>query len=223
MIGVLFGVNILLALGIGLTTAMLQNYFNKIEKSLTIYGNPKAYKPQSHIAFIDGLIEKFRNLAEADEEVVEPEYIIQERFSKEKIGVFSYQKVHRLATKGKVMVWGVLAIQMMIELMSKMPGQSISDFIYIVGSTLICMLITLIDVVKNVSEQKNKLVEKIKEYIFNTYPNELDQRHKQKAYQELMEKLDHLEFEPVDQEDKQEEWLAEEDIKTLLQELDKEA
>lgn len=228
MIGFLFGVNIVLALGVGLTTAMLQNHFNKIKNSLSIYANPKAYKPESNIAFISNLIEYFKSTAECDDELLDIQSIIYDRFTEEKIGAFPYLVVQAIAIKGKFIIWGVLAIQIMIEFMSTHPGESITDFIYIVSSTLICMVVTLADVIKSIHEQRMQLIENVQNYILEIYPNELAKRRKNKAYQELLEKLDRIESEQgglfqKEQEEEEVHWLAENDIKAFLQEMDKEA
>ncbi|MGL4798299.1 MAG: hypothetical protein ACRCWY_02715 [Cellulosilyticaceae bacterium] len=232
MIGMLFGVNILVALSVGLTMTMLQNHFSKIKKSTYIYGDPKAYKPYSDIAFIDSIIEQVRGIAEKDEEdesLEDMANLINQKLMTEKIGVFKYQVVARIAMQGKYLIWIVLIGQIILEMTSKKPGESISDFIYIVGSTLLCMLVTLAGVVNNLTDQKTALIEEIQQYILDTYPRQREKRHKQNELREILDRMDRVAFnaesaESEQLESEQEELhLAEEDIKIFLRALDKEA
>lgn len=226
MIGVLFGINTMLALAVAFATTMLQNHFSKIEKSIEIYHNPKAYKTESEIAFIRDLTEKYQKACETGEsEYIDVEAMIQVAFYKKKVGKFSYQSVQNVAIKSKLLMWGIACAQIVLEILSTKPGQSIPHFIFIVMSTVLCIMITLLSIFKGVNEEKEQLFIKIQDYIRNTYPTELKWKEKQKDVKALLDKIEKLEAELEEyQSDKkvstQEKQIKEEDIKMLLNHID---
>lgn len=226
MIGILFGINTMLALAVAFATTMLQNHFSKIEKSIEIYHNPKAYKTESEIAFIRDLTEKYQKAYQTGEsEYIDVEAMIQVAFYEKKVGKFSYHTVQNIAVKSKLIMWAVLCIQIVLEILSMNPGQSIPHFIFIVMSTVLCILITLIGIFKGVIEEKEQLFIKIQDYIRNTYPTEIKWKEKQKDVKELLDKIDKLEAElehyQMNQEvPSKEKQIKEEDIKMLLNKID---
>lgn len=230
MIGGLFFANAVLAGIILFTTSMLQNHFSKLEKSISIYTDNKAYKSQQDIQFISKLIDRYKALNAEEVKSLDIETMILKALYEEKIGKFEYLHVQSIALQGKGLMWAILVIQITFEILGNNPGQSIAHFIYIVASTFLCILITLIGVVKSILEQKNKLLIKLQDYIANTYPAELSWKTKQKNIKELLSKIEKLENQLEsyqNKEDAQEETeeeqlnkLKEDDIKSLLEKLD---
>ena len=231
MIGVLLGINVLLSFLIVLTTAMVQNHFKKIEKSLAIYADPKAYKPHSQIAFIDGVKTKIQACDLESAKIETIERIIQKEFYQQKVGSFQYTTIEKIATKSKLLMWVVLAGQIALEVMAERPGSSMMHFSWIIISALLCLCFLLVGVIKNITEQREQFFKTIEDYIINIYPTEISKRNKSKDYIALLEKLDALTLEPdevgVTQEPVVEvgveAHLKEEDIQQFLHHLDKNA
>ncbi|WP_053982477.1 hypothetical protein [Niameybacter massiliensis] len=226
MIGVLFGINALLALIVTFTTRMLQNHFEKINKSIQVYLNPKAYKTESEIDFIRNLIDKYQRVFEAQNgENIEVETMVQNAFYEKRIGRFSYITIQNIALKSKLVMWGVLSIQVFIEILSKSPGSSIKNFIFIIASTILCLIISLMGVIKNIVEEREQLFIKIQDFMINTYPSEMKWKDKQKDVKALLARIEELEAELEqyhmgNEKLPQATQINEEDIKILLSKID---
>lgn len=201
MISVLFGVNVLICIITFLTTSMLQNHFNKIHRSMVIYLDNRAYRPNSEVSFVNKVLSRYQELSSnrTEEEAIVPhidvEVMIYNALYEEHIGKFSYLGVQSMATRGKVVMWAILVIQIALEIMGGQPGRSVVNFIFIVASTLICMIVTLYSIIKSVPEKRQQLVVKVHDYIVNTYPVDLLERTKQQEIKELMERIQKLEGE----------------------------
>lgn len=226
MIGVLFGINTMLALAVAFTTTMLQNHFNKIDRSMQVYLNPKAYKTESDTAFIRNLIDKYQKAYKAQDGVyIDLEAMIQVAFYGKKVGKFSYAVVQNIAIKSKLVMWGILFVQIAFEILSVAPGQSIPKFFFIVSSIILCVIITFLGILKNINEEREQLFVKIQDYIKNTYPAEMNGKDKQKDVKALLEKIEKLEAElEAYQGDSemtvQNKKIKEADIKMLLSKID---
>lgn len=226
MIGVLFGINTMLALAVAFTTTMLQNHFNKIQRSMQIYLNSKAYKTESDIAFIRDLIDKYQKAYKAQNGTnIDVEAMIQVAFYEKKIGKFPYAIVQNINIKSKLVMWGILFVQISFEILSRTPGQSIPNFIFIVSSTILCVIITFLGILKSVNEKREQLFVQIQDYITNTYPTEMNWVDKQKDVKVLLERIEKLEAElEAYQEDStipaKEKQIKEADIKMLLSKID---
>ncbi|MEF9958822.1 MAG: hypothetical protein RR448_03975 [Niameybacter sp.] len=226
MIGVLFGINTVLALIVAFTTRMLQNHFEKINKSIQVYLNPKAYKTESDITFIRKLIEKYQRIYEAqDGENIEVETMIQTAFYETRIGRFSYITIQNIALRCKLIMWTILFVQVCIEILSKAPGRSISNFILIIASTVLCLIVALMGVFRNIIEEREQLFIKVQDFIVNTYPTELKWKDKQKDIKALLARIEELETELEayhigDQKIQQDPHIKENDIKILLSQID---
>ena len=226
MIGVLFGINALLALIVTFTTRMLQNHFEKINKSIQVYLNPKAWETESEIDFIRNLIDKYQRVFEAQNgENIEVETMVQNAFYEKRIGRFSYITIQNIALKSKLVMWGALSIQVFIEILSKSPGSSIKNFIFIIASTILCLIISLMGVIKNIVEEREQLFIKIQDFMINTYPSEMKWKDKQKDVKALLARIEELEAELEqyhmgNEKLPQATQINEEDIKILLSKID---
>ena len=226
MIGVLFGINVLIALIIIFATTMLQNHFKKLEKSIMIYHNPKVYKTGSDIAFIRDLMEKYEKAYELGEcKKVDLPSMIQASFYEKKVGKFPYYQVQSIALKGKWVMWFVFSIQVLLGVLSSDTQHMTLNSIFVVASGLIGFIITLLGVFKGIPEQREQLFIKLQDYIMNAYPTEMKYLEKQKDVKVLLDKIEKLEGEleeyrqanmPIEAEKS----LREEDIKKVLNQID---
>lgn len=230
MIGALFIINTVVALVIGFTMSMLKNHFSRIEKSMEIYDNPKIYKTKSDTEFIGELIERYKKLDQVAKKTIDIDTMIEASFYKQKIGKFSYLAVQNVATKGTVIIWIILATQIGLEVLSPIPGSSITNFICIVSNTLICLLLTLAHVFKGINDQKSHLFVKIRDYILNIYPASIAEKDHQKDMKALLDRIQKLETELENYQgesaagqDDDANSLHEEDIKVFLEKLNNES
>lgn len=196
MIGILFGINTGLALIVSFTTSMLQNHFNKISRSVDIYLNPKAYKPESEIAFIRDLIEKYEFIYHTrEDETIEVATMIKNVFYKLKIGKFSYIAIQNIAVQSKFLMWALLCAQILMQIFNPVQERFISHLILIIASGLLCGLVTLMGILKNVVEQRKALFIKIEDFLVNVYPTQMKWKDKQKDVQVLLSRIEALETE----------------------------
>ncbi|MEG1829318.1 MAG: hypothetical protein RR309_07850, partial [Cellulosilyticaceae bacterium] len=103
-----------------------------------------------------------------------------------------YTKVQSIANKGKIVMWGMLIIQIGLELLKGVEAYSKIGFILIIANSLLCMLITLIGVIKGILEERERLTIKLADYIVNTYPAEIEWQREQKNIKELKSEVEHL-------------------------------
>lgn len=168
---------------------------------MVIYLDTKAYKPNSEVSFITKVLKRYQELSrnQTAEQAIVPhidvEVMIHKALYEENIGKFSYLGVQSIAIKGKVIMWAILIVQIALEIMSGQPGRSVVNFIFIVGSTMLCMVVTLYSIVKSVLDKREQLVVKVHDYVVNTYPVDLLERTKQQEIKELMERIQKLEDE----------------------------
>ena len=226
MIGVLFGINVLLALIIIFATTMLQNHFKKLEKSIAIYHNPKVYKTGSDIAFIRDLMEKYQKTYELGESrQVDLVSMIQAAFYEKKVGKFPYYRVQNIALKGKWFMWFVFSMQVLLGVLSTDTKRTTLNIIFVAASGLICFTVTLLGVFKGIPEQREQLLIKLQDYMANTYPTEIKGLERQKDVKVLLDKIEKLEDELEEYRQastrvKSEKTIREEDIKKVLNQID---
>lgn len=223
MIGILLGVNVLIATSVILATAMILNYFKVIEKGTNLYLNQKAYAPFRQIKFIKDLLERYKML-QLQGATIDLENMIKVYLYKQKIGKFKYLMVQSIAGKGKYMMWGILSLQIIIEVLGEHPGTSNLQFIFIVTSAMQCLFVTLSHVVINIEDKREECVLKLRDYILHTYPMKKKNLEKQEV-KIFMEALDvEIDEQLLRQEEKTEMYeLNEEDIRHLIQQFDKNA
>ena len=219
---VLFFINVIGAFVVLLSTSMLQNHFHKIEHSMEIYNSTKTYKPESQINFITKVLEKYREVRTIESDMMNVEAMITNLLYQEKIGHFNFLKVYSIATKGKIMLWSVLVGQVTIELIVNISKGSIVNFSFIIANTILCMLITLAQIIKAIDDKKEHLVVKVNDYITNTHPLENAFKERDDKIKELMGKLEQLEQQELDKPigvkpcQEEREGLREEDIIELI-------
>lgn len=193
MVTALFFVNVIGAFVVLLSTSMLQNHFRKIEHSMEVYNNAKCYKPESQISFLIKVIERYKEVRAVEADMMNVEAMITNTLYEEKIGHFSFLKVYSIATKGKVLLWGVLVGQVVIELIINNGSGTLADFSFIIANTILCMVITLAQIMKAIADKKEHLIVKINDYIINIDPAEKALKEKNNKIKELMGRLEQLE------------------------------
>lgn len=92
-------------------------------------------------------------------------------------------------------MWGVFLCQIGLDLLTMRRGNTQIDFIIIIASALLCMIISLVGIIKSVPEEETKLIIKLEDYIVNTYPAEMQWQKKEKNIKNLEEKVQKLEQE----------------------------
>lgn len=193
MIGVLLAINIGISFIILLAISMIRNHFKKIDRSMRIYADKKTYKSKSDTLFLDSLIEKYRVIVGYNKNNnIDVQMMIHKSFCEENIGRFKYTGVQSIANKGKIVMWGVLISQIGLELLKGVASYSKISFAMIIANSLICMLITLIGVIKGIPEEREKLIIELTDYIVNTYPAELEWQREQKNIKELKSEVEQL-------------------------------
>lgn len=193
MIGLLLAINIVLSFIILLATSMIQNHFKRIDRSMEIYADKKIYKSRSDTLFLDILLEKYKLIVGYNKNSnVDMAMMIHKAFCEAYIGRFKYTKVQSIANKGKIVMWGMLIIQIGLELLKGVEAYSKIGFILIIANSLLCMLITLIGVIKGILEERERLTIKLADYIVNTYPAEIEWQREQKNLKELKSEVEHL-------------------------------
>lgn len=195
MIKVLTITNIGIALMILLAARMLQHHFKRIERYSEIYADKKVYKGEAEIRFISLLVEKYHEISGHIKERADVSVMVSKAFYNEKVGCFKYTTVQSIATKGKVIMWILLMIQVGTELITQAPIHTKINFIMIMSNTLLCMVMTLFGVIKSIPEERDKLLIKLADYIVNTYPAELEWRKQQQGIKELQSKVEELQQE----------------------------
>lgn len=192
MIGILLAINIVLSFIILLATSMIQNHFKKIDRSMKIYADKKMYKSRSDTLFLSSLLEKYKIITEYNKNNVDIQTMVHKAFCEEVIGRFKYTKVQSIANKGKIVMWSILMAQIGLELLKGIASYSKVSFIMIIANSLICMLITLVGVIKGIPEEREKLIVKLADYIVNTYPAEIEWQREQKNIRELKDQVQYL-------------------------------
>ena len=195
MIVILLLINIVLDFIILFTTSMVQNHYKKIDKFIKIFADKKVYKSQREITFISDLLERYSVVLEYTEKNIDVEALIKKYFYEYPIGKFRYTKIKSFAVRGKIIMWGVFLCQLGLDLLTMRRASTQIDFIVIIASALLCMLISLVGIIKSIPEEEAKLIVKLEDYIVNTYPAEMQWQKKEKNIKNLEEKVQKLEQE----------------------------
>lgn len=188
-------INIGLAFVILFTNSMIQNHFKKIHKSISAYANKKIYKSQADTLFLDTLLERYHLILGYNQQKIDIEVLVSKAFYEEKVGKFRYTLVESITTRGKVIMWALLVSQIGIELITQLPAYPKRDFIMIIASTLLCMIITLMGVIKSIPEEREKLITRISDYVVNTHPAEIEWQKQQQNIKKLEQKIEELQEE----------------------------
>ncbi len=165
----LFMFEILLGMVTTFTTYMVENKFRYIEKSLKMYTNNKAYVTEECIAFIDCVVNRYKEYIDTFNETPDIDSIVKSHLAKEHIGRFSYVSVKNLATKVKYIMWGIIVLEILIPILNR-EGATFKTVIIVSISALLTISIDLYTIVRALDEHSEKLIVEISDYVVNVYP-----------------------------------------------------
>lgn len=195
MLELFLGINIGLSFIILFTNSMIQNHFKKIHRNISVYADKKVYKSQTDTQFLDTLLERYYLIIGYNQQELDVEVLVSKSFYEERVGKFRYTLIESIAIHGKAVMWTLMASQIGIELLTQLPSYPKRDFIMIIANTLLCMIITLMSVIRSVPEEREKLITRISDYVVNTYPAEVEWQKQQQNIRKLEQKIEELQEE----------------------------
>lgn len=216
-----------MAILIRLANRMLDNHFAKLERSLTIYNDPKIYKTELDTAFLDTVITKYKQLDPEALHKADIDLLIETTFYEQSIGKFKYKLIHNLSSKGQIILWMILFFQIMLEVNAVVDAPRVANRFYIIGLGIIALILAISNLFADSHAEQTQLLTKIKNYVVNTYPLEIKEKHYQDNINKLTSRIDKLEAElaryndPIVPEADVPITIKEEDIKVLLKNFDK--
>ena len=217
--------NTIIFLCTSLGILMFANNLKRINRSVDIYLNPKAYKPKSDIRLIALLVDKYNQYG--DNELVDLDVLIVNGFYNERIGKFKTSVIETLATRGIRLLWVSVIAMVIMESLTVGLGKSNINSVMIIISAGLSVVLALYELYSDLDNGKNQLFLKIKNYLNNEYPLLKTNQKEKEEVSLLLTKIEKLEekisnYENVKQSQKQdkkkeEETLQEEDIIQILQ------
>jgi len=194
MIVGLFAMQFILASLIVFTTYMISNKFKSIEKSLEVYGNSRAYKTQSYVAFIEKVMRRYQDGIKNIGKDVDIESIIKATLYKEYIGKFPFQSVKNIAIKTTRLMWGIILIEGVVAFIDQSAG-AVSTILMITIGILMTIIIEMFRFIKGIEEENDTIIMIVQDYIINIYPVEIRKKVKYKEIISLRTKVSELEKE----------------------------
>lgn len=196
MLLIFFSFNIIVFLSTFLSLAMFNNNLKKISRSIDIYLDPKAYKPENKIRFISSLMDKYKSYD--DKSAIDIDSLVKESFYCNKIGNFKTQSVETLSLKGKVLLWISIISMVILEATTRGLGQSQVNSILIIISAGIGILLAFFEMYLDIEMGKKRLFLKIKNHINNEYPQFKIDKKEREEVSLLLKKIEELESEIQD-------------------------
>lgn len=225
MIKVFFVLNVIIFLCTSLGIIMFSNNLKRISKSIDIYLDPKAYKPESEVKLISLLVDKYQGYKK--KELVDLDSLIKDGFYNNKIGKFKVTIVETLANKGKRLLWLSIITMVLFESMTIGLGQSINHSIGIIINLGLGVILAFFEMYKNIDMGKQRLFFKIKDHLNNEYPQFRANKKEKEEISLLLNKINQLEseirkYEKIEFNERQEKRiqenrLQEEDIAEILE------
>ncbi|HHX62685.1 MAG TPA: hypothetical protein GX707_18520 [Epulopiscium sp.] len=217
--------NTIIFLCTSLGILMFNNNLKKHNRSIDIYLDPKAYKPESEVKLISLLLDKYNSYK--DKETVDLESLIMGCFYNNKIGTFKVSGIETLANKGKYLLWISIIAMVSFETMTVGLGRSKIHSVGIIVSAALGIILALLELYSDIKMEKQQLFLRIKNYLNNEYPQfKTNQKEKEKV-SFLLTKIEQLEtkikqYEETKSQQRQEEQIKEEKlpIQEELQEAD---
>ena len=198
MLVALFVFELVLGGLIVLTNVMISHKFKGIENSLAVYTSSRAYKTCSSIAFIDKMVKRYQESISNLGEKMDLDMMIRSQLAKEPIGIFSYISVKNIATKTRLLMWGIIVLEGMIASINQIAFTT--PAILMMGSSiLLTIAIEIFSLLKGVEEQYELLVITIQDYLLNTYPVQIQNHTIKKKVSHLQDVVIQLEQEIEDQ------------------------
>ena len=169
---------------------MIEKKYKEIERGASIYTDKRAYRTQSSVAFMDHILKRYQEYAMEEGEVPDLYSMIKANLLKEYIGKFTFIGVNNVANKAKYIMWGIIALELVIALINNITT-SLEGIFVIASSILLTLGIEIYTIVKALEEKKEATIVLVEDYILNTYPLQINkQMNKQmKLYTSNKEKI----------------------------------
>ena len=211
--------NCILFLWTSLSIVMFNNNLKNVSRSIDIYLNPKAYKPESEVRLISLLIDKYSNYD--DKEAVDLDSLIKDSFYSVKIGKFKVSTIESVATQGKRLLWFSIITMTLLETLTVGLGESNINSIMIILSIGMGIVLAFFELYSDLIMERENLFLKIKNHIHNEYPQFRSIRKEKEEISCLLKKISQLENKITSQEKRKNEKspaeeLQEEDIVQIL-------
>lgn len=216
----IFNITIFFCTSLGIL--MFANHLKRISKSIDIFLDPKAYKPESEVRLISLLLGKYSSYE--NKELVDLDSLIMDCFYSNKIGKFKASAIETLACKGKRLLWISIIAMVALETITVGLGQSTLNSILIIASAGLGIALAFYALYSDLGMGKKQLFIKIKNHLNNEYPQfKINQKEKEEVSL-LLTKINQLETKIKKQEnlklnqnqEEEEEGLQEEDIAQIL-------
>lgn len=228
MVIIFLVLNTVIFLCTSLGILMFSNNLKKINRSIDIYLNPKAYKSGSEIRLITLLVDKYSQYE--DRELVDLDVLVADGFYHENIGKFKVSVVETLASKGKRLLWVNTIAMVGWETLTVGLGYSELNSIMIIASAGLGVLLAFYEMYSDIELGKKHLFLRIKNYLNNEYPQlKINQKEKEEI-SFLLTKIEQLEAEisrnekikqpKPSEKEKDDEGLQEDDIIQILKSFD---
>lgn len=183
--------NTIMFLWTSLGILMFRNHLKKISRSIDIYLDPKAYKPESEVRFISVLLGKYRQYE--NRELLDQDSLIKDHFYASKIGKFKVSAIETLTNKGTKLLWLSIIIMAIFEAVTVGLGQSNLHSIAIIISASLGIILAFFELYADLEMGKKQLFLKIKNHLNNEYPQfKINQKEKEQV-SFLLKKIDQLE------------------------------
>lgn len=151
------------------TTCMVEHKFKEIEQSLKMYTNNKAYATETRIAFIEGVVNRYKECMDDSDEGPDIDSIVKNHLSKEYIGKFPYVSVKNIATKVKRVMWGVIVLEILISIING-DGATLQTVIMASASTFLTISMEFYTIIRGLNEHSENLIAEVSDYVVNVYP-----------------------------------------------------
>lgn len=161
------------------TTCMVENKFKYIEQSLKMYTNNRAYTTEARIAFVEGIVNRYKECIEDSDEMPDIDSIVKNHLSKEYIGKFPYVSVKNIATKVKRVMWGIIILEILIPIING-QGPTLPTVIIASVSTFLTISMEFYTIIRGLNERSENLIAEVSDYVVNIYPVQKKKaRHKE--------------------------------------------
>lgn len=183
--------NTIIFLWTSLGILMFSNNLKQISKSVDLYLDPKAYKPENEVRLITLLVDKYSHYENQD--LVDLHSLILDGFYNHKIGKFKATSIETLANKGKGLLWISIISMVVVEGLTVGLGRSNLNSILIIISAGLGIILAFYEIHSDIEMGKNQLFLKIKNHLSNEYPQfKINQKEKEEV-SFLLRKIEDLE------------------------------
>lgn len=194
------------------TTRMVENKFNSIEASLTLYTNKRAYKTKANIEFLEQVVKRYEMRMMDSDEIPDVDSIVKNLLIKEYIGRFPYISVKNLALRLRHVMWGAILLEITIGLING-SLTSLPHIIVVSASFLLTFAMEFYCILRGLNERSDALIVAVTDYVANTYPVERKKSEYEQEVSVLKSKIISLEKSRMDKQEEQEQSEQQEQLK----------